>query len=69
MLELDRPVEKISLAQYFRRADTPRTYRGDAAAATRAFRGDESRRRLGRDVDIPWRLAAAPNAPVSDDPS
>ena len=31
------------------------TNRGDAAAATWIFRGDESRRRRGRDVDIPWR--------------
>ena len=29
------------------------TSRGDAAAATWTFRGDESRRRRGRDVDIP----------------
>ena len=29
------------------------TSRGDAAAATWLFRGDESRRRRGRDVDIP----------------
>ena len=32
------------------------TSRGDAAAATCIFRGDESRRRRGRDVRIPWRL-------------
>ena len=32
-----------------------RMYRGDAAAATRIFRGDESRRRRGCDMDIPWR--------------
>ena len=31
------------------------TSRGAAAAATRIFRGDESRRRRGRDVDIPWK--------------
>ena len=31
------------------------TGRGDAAAATWIFRGDGSRRRRGRDADIPWR--------------
>ena len=35
-------------ATYVRCADMPRTGRGDAAAATRIFRGDESRRRLRR---------------------
>ena len=31
---------------------------------SRIFRGDESRRRRGRDVDIPWRrVAAAPRVP------
>ena len=40
---------------HFRRADLPQTSRGDAAAAgTWIFRGDESRRRRGWDVDIPW---------------
>ena len=39
--------------QHVRRADLPRTGRGDAAAATWIFRGDESRRGRGRDVDIP----------------
>ena len=34
--------------------------RGDAAAATRTFRGDESRRRRGRDADIPWRRVSRP---------
>ena len=33
--------------------DLPKTSRSDAAAATWIFRGDESRRRRGRDVDIP----------------
>ena len=32
--------------------------RGDAAAATSIFSGDESRRRRGRDVDIQWRQVA-----------
>ena len=31
------------------------TSRGDATAATWIVRGDESRRRRGRDVDSPWR--------------
>ena len=35
------------LAPYYRRADLPKTDRGDAAAATRIFRGDEFRRRRG----------------------
>ena len=59
---------------YFCRADTPPMNRGDAAAATRIFRvetsrgdavaatwivrGDESRRRRGCHVDIPWRRLA-----------
>ena len=39
-----------------RRADLPLTNRSDAAAATRIFRGDESRpQRRGCDADIPWR--------------
>ena len=53
-------------ATCFRGADISRTNRGDAAAAAWIFRGvaaaprlrgyfsDESRRRRGRDVDIPW---------------
>ena len=36
-----------------------RTTRGDAAAATRMFRGFESRRRRGRHADIPWIRVAA----------
>ena len=62
------------LLKYFRRvrgrvAATPRprrgyfveTRRGGAAAATWLFRGDNSRRRRGRDVDVPGRrVAAAP---------
>ena len=40
------------------RADIPRMGRGGAATATWIFRGDESRRRGGGDVDIPWRQVA-----------
>ena len=43
----------------FRRAGIPRTGRGDAAAATWKFRGDESRRRRGCDADILRRRVAA----------
>ena len=39
-----------------RRADAPSTKRGDAAAWI--VRGDESRRRRGWDVDVPWRRVA-----------
>ena len=52
-------------------ASTPRDHRcsrGDAAdsrelAGTRLFRGDESRRRRGRELDIPWGRVAAPPRP------
>ena len=37
---------------YFRCADVSRTGRGAAAAGTRIFRGDASRRRRGRDADL-----------------
>ena len=37
-----------------RRGYSAEARRGDAAAATRIFRGGASRRRRGRDVDIPW---------------
>ena len=40
-------------AAYFRCADIPRMSRGDAAVGTWIFRGNESRRRRGWDVDIP----------------
>ena len=40
------------------RANLSPTNRGDAAAATWIVRGDESRRRRGRDVDIRWRRVA-----------
>ena len=43
-----------NLYVYFRRADVPQTGRGDAAAATWIFCGDEAPQRRGRDVDIPW---------------
>ena len=39
------------------------TSRGDAAAATRIFRRDASRRRRGRDADIPQRRVAATPRP------
>ena len=45
-------------ATYFRRAYLPTTGGGDAAAAMRIVRGDESRRRRGYDVDVPWRRVA-----------
>ena len=44
---------------YFRRADLPKTGRGDAAATTWIVRGDETRRRRGHDVDSPRRRVAA----------
>ena len=48
-------------AWHVRRADIPQTSRGDAAAGTWIFRGGESRRHRGQDVDSPWRrVAAAP---------
>ena len=46
----------ISMSLCVRRADRPQPGRGDAAAATRIFRGDEPRR---RDVGIPRRRVAA----------
>ena len=36
------------------------TSRGDAAAATWVFRGNELQRRRGCDVDSPWKRVAAP---------
>ena len=39
------------------------THRGDATAATWIVRGDESWRRRGYDVDIPWRQVAATPRP------
>ena len=53
----DLPVgcfELVCRFAYFCRVDVLPTSRGDAAAATWIFRGDESRRRRGRDADIPW---------------
>ena len=46
-----------------RGADIPRTSRDAAAAATWIFRGNKSRHRRGRDVDIPRRQVAAPPQP------
>ena len=40
-------LEACAVDAYFRRAGLPKTGRGDAAAAARTFRGDESRRRRG----------------------
>ena len=48
---------------YFRRADIPRTGRNDATTATRIFRGDESPRRRGRDVEIRSGPAPASGTP------
>ena len=45
------------------RGSSAATSRGDAAAETRIFRGDESRRRCGYDVDIPRRRVAATPRP------
>ena len=66
--EISLPIETSVLSScldyaHFRRADVPWTSRGAAAAATWKVRGDESRRRRGRDVDIPWRRDAAPPRP------
>ena len=46
-----------------RRGYSGETCRGAAAAATRIFREAGSRRRRGRDADIPARLVAAPPRP------
>ena len=51
--------DRAAARWYFRRADIPQRSRGDAAAVAWIFRGDESRRRRGRDADIPWRPARA----------
>ena len=51
------------VAERFRRAEPPKTGRGDAAAGTWMVRGDETRRRRGRDVDGPWRRDAATPRP------
>ena len=53
-------VSAVELNQgHLNRADLLSTNRGDAAAATWKFRGDGSRRRRGRDVEIPCRRVAA----------
>ena len=51
------------LTQHFRCADISRTDRGDAAAATSIFRGDEARRHRRCDVDIWSRHGAATPRP------
>ena len=48
------------VAPRVRRADSTPMHRGGATAGTRIVRGDESRRRRGRDADGPWRRVAAP---------
>ena len=53
-----RKAEEAAVA-YTGRVDIPRTNRGDAAVATWIFRGDDSRRRRGCDLDIPRRRFAA----------
>ena len=60
----DKLGEEGAEIAYVRRADIPwETGRGDAACATWIFRGDESRRRRGRDVDLPWRRVEATPRP------
>ena len=49
--------------------DVSRSSRGAAAAGTRIFRGDESRRRRGRNADIPRRRVAAPRRGYSAETS
>ena len=51
---------KETLESFSRRADFPQTGRSDAAAAPWIFRGGESRRRRGRDVNIFGRDRRAP---------
>ena len=46
---------EIAVTPRMRRGYSVETGRGDAVEATWIFRGDGSRRRRGRDVDIPWR--------------
>ena len=58
-----KAVSRSRRAVYFRRADMSLMNRGDAAAATWIFSGDESRQRRGRDADIPWRRVAATPRP------
>ena len=59
--DVDTPWRRIAATPRLRRGYIVETGRGDAAAATWIFRGDESRRRRDRDVDIPWRgVPAAP---------
>ena len=48
----DALFDSIPLNAHFRRADTPRTGRGDAAVTTWIFRGTKSLRRRGRDADV-----------------
>ena len=60
---IDELIFDMSLAARERNFSVQRTWAwscGAAAAATRTFRGDESRRGRGRDADTPRRRVAAP---------
>ena len=54
---------QVAAPPRLRRGYSLETRRGDAAAAW-MFRGDESRRRRSRDVEILWRRVAAPPRPL-----
>ena len=58
-LQRARAAAGLAELWFFRRADISLMNRGDAAATTWIFRGDESPRRRGCDADIPWRYVAA----------
>ena len=57
--DVDTPRRRVAATPRPPRGHSVEASRGDAAAATWAFRGDESRRRRGRDADSPWRRGAA----------
>ena len=59
LCELQLNTAKMIQAKKTKGAPARVESRCDAAAATRRFRGDESRRRRGCDVDSPWRRIAA----------
>merc|ERR1712097_94314 len=50
---------RVAATPRLRRGYSVERGRGDAAAATWTFHGDGSRRRRGRDVDVPWGRVAA----------
>ena len=52
--DVDILCRRIAATPRLRRGYSVVTSRGGAAAATWIFRGDESRRRRGYNVDIPW---------------